>query len=605
MIYKTTDLVEFNFPANPTTNPLIEGRDDFYETLLRYILHVYAKSEPQGVNVATKCMYYQPLDSNNSFLKLVKVDVIEEMDEVTGNISKNMSHHAIMINRETIEDFIEEFFLVVLMRDEDDIKTPLIKQHSKKFKRYLSIHHTRDIINFVTTSSAFDFSNSRDSIGKTEFLESLKTEYIIDEKNKILKVLERMSFSDFECNDLYDAVFNHICGIYNKEDMKDGEKMDYKKKLLQVISMIVFEERINEARPSIVLWGESGRGKSLLIKLIENLVGKADSYKYDSREIENDRFTTAGKYRLIKMDELGDLYLKKGKVFDIMKEYSRQSTFNMELKGKDKITIPCTSYPVVATNYVPFMIPANQEEIPFMWARYFSENEPLLSENKTVYNKLVYKKYGGTNDYDLGRLLEKGSFQFLYTVLLDVFNELRIERTLPDTGGERRNYRFGVNLKITKEYHHLSLKNTQYGFRQDIMDFLQSWFDIISNKNNAREPEYKLLKYLWEKRAIPSPKVMEPLMRTFNLGKNVPKNFNIIKDYFVELSSSMTRGEESMAKVHISRDLRLYNSQFEYYTGSVESLRCFMLNNKCSDLIYETFEKDFIETREADKKRRV
>ena len=444
----------------------------------------------------------------------IKFKLISTQKKPFGGISVKENESS--LDKDTIKAFIKDFYtnnteyeVPVTACSYTNAKGEVKETHKPDFNASydsLRIHvfskYPFSKIQRVETISAFDFKGNY--VSPEALKDATEEKYKIDSMQQEILVYNRIPYSDFECNDLYDAIIDHICEIDTKPT--DQNKL-MKKSLLQIISMIALEDRARAgARPGIVTYGSAGTGKSLLIRMILSVVGIESSKKVDTNEIKDSKHSDMGKYRFVYMDEITKEGTQATNIFDKLKEIMRQPEAIINPKHKQAYTVPCSVYPMVASNRVPFRIPSENKDDkePWMWVKELPHDMTIISQDEhiqSIYHKYL-KQLGNSSIEDLGSVLQRGAYKWLEKVLLKHYNEV-----LDDRKAGECSPRFGVKMYFTNEYSKLSLFDTEYKWRHDASSFFEKWYEVVQNGEEALpidHPNYdkqvrafRFLEWMW------------------------------------------------------------------------------------------------------------
>lgn len=200
------------------------------------------------------------------------------------------------------------------------------------------------------------------------------------------------------------------------------------------LAQLFFEDR-TKSRPTLILHGSRGSGKTLLIKAFMQPFMQGDLGLMDGKK-EQSRFDAYKDNRLIWGEEMGRAVWD---VHRLCKEMSGSSSVSVERKGVDAQMVHVTAWTVLTSNEMPVSI-----------------SEPIVSENNNQYIMVEY--HGNLQDKrsykeleqkypDFVTVTEYGMGKWLRDKVLPMYKE-EMQGQLQEKVG-----RYGFMIPITKSHH--------------------------------------------------------------------------------------------------------------------------------------------------------
>jgi hypothetical protein len=257
-----------------------------------------------------------------------------------------------------------------------------------------------------------------------------------DKEKQIVNIYKYNFIKDKDTNFDYEDGNKYILDFLLRLSLGNQKKAD---ELLRVIAIMAFEDRYNLSRPSIIVYGEQGIGKSLLCNILHSYAGTNSSSDVRKGDISGDnKFCSAAFLRLAIIDDTIKSEDKKSSMVEFIKNLTRKPIGNREKKGIDANTAGQRACVFLASNQPPLYIDPSEEAIPneaFAWCQKYTEfdaDKYFRGEGEDCLPAINYKI--------LDHLItKKAGMKHFTELLLNVYKSIRIEnkalgRSLPRFG---------------------------------------------------------------------------------------------------------------------------------------------------------------------------
>lgn len=226
---------------------------------------------------------------------------------------------------------------------------------------------------------------------------------------------------------------------------------------LYFMALYTFEDRIKNAKPTLLLFGPRGTGKTLLTRILSAIFPQLTTNLPPNPHKHN----TYLRNRLVLCEELDDASEDLSKFEAFLKRVSGSPTLTINPKGLATYDIANRTYFVVLSNHKPvYLTSAFQSDKNNQWVC-LHLNKPLSDcEEFEQITKRMHALYGGMRGNEIDLFLERSIGAFIQGPLHDIYRHMKTEFA---------GYRYGFPLPKTADQEYLESacvsKNDEIVFR--------------------------------------------------------------------------------------------------------------------------------------------